>query len=154
MRVPVTIGLLLALPLSLAADIPPKPAYTSDIITLREYVDVRFDAQQKAVEAALASADRAVVKAETASDKRFDSVNEFRKSLSDETATFLPRAEYLQSSKATDEKVQELTSRIAALENRSVTLSQVGGYLVGFFGFIAALISVFLQFRKSPGIHP
>ncbi len=54
----------------------------------------RFDAQEKAVKDALASADRAVNKAETASEKRLDSVNEFRKTLSDQTGTFLTRAEF------------------------------------------------------------
>ena len=54
----------------------------------------RFQAQEKSVKDALASADRAVNKAETASEKRLDSVNEFRKTLSDQTGTFLTRAEF------------------------------------------------------------
>jgi len=50
----------------------------------------RFDAQEKAVIAALAAADRANTKAELAADKRFDAVNEFRQTLTDQTATFIP----------------------------------------------------------------
>lgn len=53
----------------------------------------RFDAQEKAVAAALAAAKEAVVKAEAASEKRFDSVNEFRNTLKDQTATFITRGE-------------------------------------------------------------
>ncbi len=64
----------------------------------------RFDAQQKAlsdssdagkemVNAALASADRAVTKAEVSAERRFESVNEFRATLADQAATFLPRSE-------------------------------------------------------------
>jgi len=126
-----------------------KPAYTSDIITLREYVDVRFDAQQKAVEAALASADRAVVKAETAADKRFDSVNEFRKTLTDETQTFVPRAEYGQAYKALEDKVADLTVRVNANENRSVGSAQTWAYMFGALGFIMAGISFVFQVWKS-----
>ena len=54
----------------------------------------RFEAQEKAVNAALAAADRAVVKAETAAEKLFDAVNEFRAQLKDQNATFLSRAEF------------------------------------------------------------
>lgn len=50
-------------------------------------------AQAKAVDAALAAAKEAVVKAETATEKRFEGVNEFRSSLSDLTATMMSRAE-------------------------------------------------------------
>src|ERR1700679_2961767 len=60
----------------------------------------RFDGQQKAlqdalssaekaVNAALAAADRAVLKAETAAEKRFESVNEFRAVLSNQSATLM-----------------------------------------------------------------
>src|ERR1700690_162736 len=138
-----------ALPfLSLAADVPRQYSNTPDIITLREYVDVRFDAQQKAVDAALASADRAVLKAEVASDKRFESVNEFRKTLSDETATFLTRTEYEHEHKALDEKVTELQNRVAASESRSLGLAQGWAYLVGIFGIAAAVVSGLYQFSK------
>jgi hypothetical protein len=52
-----------------------------------------FHNADKAVQAALASAEKAVNKAETADNKRFDSVNEFRSTLSDQAAQLMPRAE-------------------------------------------------------------
>jgi hypothetical protein len=110
---------------------------------------VRFDAQQKAVDAALASADRAVLKEEMASDKRFESVNEFRKTLSDETATFMPRAEYDAQRKALDEKVQDIQARVQAVENRSIGASTTWAYLVGALGIAAAAISVFMQLKRN-----
>ena len=51
----------------------------------------RFAAAKERVEMALVSSEKAITKAEAASDKRFDSVNEFRKTLSDIVATFIPR---------------------------------------------------------------
>lgn len=85
-------------------------------ISLRQYVEAlfrekdlrdqqRFDAQTTATQAALAAvkeatqaaltaAKEAVVKAENASEKRFEGVNEFRATLSDQAATFISRAEY------------------------------------------------------------
>lgn len=56
-------------------------------------VNAALAAQQSAVNAALVAADRAVLKAETASEKRFDAVNEFRGTLSDQQRTLMPRPE-------------------------------------------------------------
>ena len=94
-----------------------QPNY--DEVRLREYVDIRFNAQEKAVEAALAAqekavaaalaaADRAVAKAERAAEARFESVNEFRGTLTDQAATFLPRREYENAHTAVVEKVEAL----------------------------------------------
>src|SRR6186713_1573425 len=89
-------------------------------VPLREYVDVRFDAQDKAVlsalsaqgkavDAALAAADRAVAKAEAAAEKRFESQNEFRGTLTDQARTFMPRTEAEQSTGAINDKLNALT---------------------------------------------
>lgn len=53
----------------------------------------RFKAQEQAVAFALASAEKAVTKAELAAEKRFESVNEFRNQLKDQTGTFITRNE-------------------------------------------------------------
>lgn len=77
---------------------------TWSLDTLREHLQAllveadkrnqqRFDGQEKAVSAALQAAKEAVTKAETAAEKRFDSVNEFRQQLSDQAASFMPRRE-------------------------------------------------------------
>lgn len=47
----------------------------------------------KAIAAAMASSKEAILKAETASEKRFESVNEFRAQLADQAAGFMSRAE-------------------------------------------------------------
>ena len=61
--------------------------------TLKAHYDQRFIDQDRAVQAALNAAEKAVTKAETASEKRFDAVNEFRAQLADQAQTFIPRAE-------------------------------------------------------------
>ena len=53
----------------------------------------RFKAQEQAVTFALQSAEKAVTKAELAAEKRFESVNEFRDQLKDQTGTFITRNE-------------------------------------------------------------
>jgi hypothetical protein len=53
----------------------------------------RFDAQEKAVAAALAAAKEAVTKAEVATEKRLEGLNELRKMSSDQASLFMPKTE-------------------------------------------------------------
>jgi hypothetical protein len=82
-----------------AVALPGPPAHlvpkTSDwtVDTLKQYYDQRFIDQDRAVTAALNAAKEAVVKAETAANKRFEAQNEFRDQLRDQAATFMPRTE-------------------------------------------------------------
>lgn len=69
----------------------------------------RFEAQEKAVAAALDSAKTAVNKADEAAQKRFEAVNEFRALVTDLIRTLMPRAE-------AEIAVRELSRRIADLE--------------------------------------
>ena len=86
--------------------------------TQTKALDAAFKAAEQAVAVALANAEKATAKAEAAADKRFDGVNEFRKTLSDQTTTFLPRAEYAASSSALSDRVTMSAERVSALELR------------------------------------
>jgi hypothetical protein len=86
--------------------------------TQTKALDAAFKAAEQAVQTALVSAEKAVGKAETAADKRFDSVNEFRQTLSDQTATFLPRGEYDAAYKALADQITAGYERLAAVELR------------------------------------
>lgn len=66
----------------------------------------RFDAQEKAV-----------AKAETAAEKRLDSVNEFRAQLSDQAQTFMPRNEAAILIRALDDKFDVLAGRVDRSES-------------------------------------
>jgi len=63
--------------------------------------------------AALAASEKAITKAEVASDKRFEGQNEFRSQLSDQAATFMPRYEFESSHANLVEKVDDLAQRTA-----------------------------------------
>lgn len=84
----------------------------SDIKKLNILLDERSVAQEKAVNAALKATQEAINKSDTATEKRFEGVNEFRRTLSDQTSTFIPRAEFAASHKGLEEKVTALTDRI------------------------------------------
>jgi cell fate (sporulation/competence/biofilm development) regulator YlbF (YheA/YmcA/DUF963 family) len=91
----------------------------SDVSALREYVDVRFGAQEKAVAAALAAQEKAVAaalaaakeavtKAETATERRFENSNEWRNTIETLQRTYMPRTESVQNWKSIGEKVEAL----------------------------------------------
>lgn len=86
--------------------------------TQTKALDAAFKAAEQAVAVALANAEKATGKAETAAERRFESVNEFRQALTDQTATFIPRAEYEASNKVLTSSVSIANDRAAALELR------------------------------------
>ncbi len=85
----------------------------------RRYED-RFKAQDEKTTLALTASKEAIGKAETATEKRFDAVNEFRGTLSDQAAHLLPRAEADVKFGNFDEKIESLKKEIQGLrESRS-----------------------------------
>jgi hypothetical protein len=128
--------------------------------TQTKAVDAAFSAQQlamttalaaaeRAVQTALSSAEKAVIKAEAAADKRFESVNEFRQTLSDQTATFATRESLDTQMNAMSLRLRELTALVAANSARidSAVAAKAGGkdawmYLTGFIGVAVGVAGV------------
>jgi hypothetical protein len=119
----------------------------------REAVTTAFLSQKEAVNAALAAADRAVLKAELASEKRFESVNEFRGTLADQQRTLMPRAEaeaILRSLEVKlDSAVGTLTEKIETISKAQLATVSLGSgvqfgwqYSVAIIGFILAVLGI------------
>lgn len=102
----------------------------------------QFEAQEKAVAAALAAADRAVAKAELASERRFDSVNEFRATLSDQASRFVTRDEIDARLAPLVEKVNAALSNSSATSQRSAGLNAGWMILVQMAAVAAAVVAV------------
>ena len=66
-------------------------------VTLREYVEIRLEAME-----------RAVSKAEAAADRRFEAVNEMRAMVTDAARSYMPRAEFETAIRAINEKLEFL----------------------------------------------
>ena len=104
-----------------------------------------FSAAKEADAAALAAQDRAVLKAELAADKRFESVNEFRKTLSDQQVTFMPRAEADVAHRAITDKLVALKQSLDGLLAERLGIKGGWGYAVGIIGFLLALATLALM---------
>jgi hypothetical protein len=79
----------------------------------------RFSSMDRNVTAALIAADKAVEKAEKATEKRFEGVNEFRETLRDQAANLMPRAEYDVRHTALSELVTSIGDRLLAMESKT-----------------------------------
>ena len=97
--------------------------------SIHELMEAKFvtfrtliDSNEKQVKLALDAADKAIGKSDAASEKRFDSVNEFRKLVND-VITTLVRQDYLeQALKARDDRIDRLEQR-----NRELELARSSG---------------------------
>ena len=121
----------------------------------------RFDAQQEAVGAALQSAKEAVanalsaakeavIKAETAVEKRFESVNEFRQTLTDQSLTFMNKDAAEIRFKGLEGKIDEVAKRLDAIRSQEVGAGSLWGILLGIAGLIGVIFGVLAFARNRP----
>ena len=120
-------------------------AHVRDLIEERDRrYNERFIAQEKAVEAALTSAKEAVLKAEGAAERRFESVNEFRNTLADQARDLMPRLE-------TEALIKNIEEKVTRLERRDITRSgehtgreNLWAYAVGAVGLLGGVVGIAL----------
>lgn len=104
-------------------------AVTWTVNTLKEHLESKISALEKNVATALAAADKAVTKAETAIEKRFDSGNEIRQAMVDAQGHFAQKEQ-------TDLQFDGVDQRLKAIEQ---TLAAASGKSAG-IGMLAAAI--------------
>jgi hypothetical protein len=112
--------------------------------TLKVHYDTVLAEKDKAINAALEAAEKAVTKAEAASERRFEGVNEFRAALSDQTQTFIPRSEYSSAADSVERRLRLLEAAVSAWGGRSTGLDAGWGYLLGGLGAVGTVVGVML----------
>jgi hypothetical protein len=117
-----------------------------------------INAQADKVALALAASDKAVLKAENATEKRFEGVNEFRAQLTDQANTFMPRLEAEQRTAQNTEKIGavndrliELTRRIDQDAGRGAGHADSTKNLVTIIGIVLAAITVLISIYLATG---
>lgn len=119
----------------------------ADIKQLNILLDERSITQEKAVAAALSATREAITKSETATEKRFESVNEFRAALSDASKEQLTRTEYNAAHIALIDKIDDMKVRLTTFEGinagsqlNKADIYRAVGLGVGILGFILSII--------------
>ncbi len=112
----------------------------------------RFAAMDKSVSNALSAADKAVTKAELATERRFEGVNEFRETLRDQAATLMPRVEYEANHRALSANVAVVGERLNRIESTQFgkreglgLVGQIGLGLMAIISAAAAIASAILH---------
>jgi hypothetical protein len=94
--------------------------FTLWIERLEVFYTRRFEDLDAKTTLALAAADKAVTKAEIATEKRFEGVNEFRSTLADQAARLMPREESLSKFTTIEKDIGALDKEVQVLrEQRS-----------------------------------
>ena len=132
--------------------------YGESFAAAKEAVAAALAAQKELTNAAFASSEKAIVKAEDAQRDYNVRSNEFRGQLDDQAQTLMPRTETNVLIQGINEKVADhskiveiLTSRITAIESRGDGKTQMWHYVVAGVGLllsIAGLISFVLSLNK------
>lgn len=122
----------------------------------RQYAQ-RFSSQQDAVFSALQAAKEAVTKAETAADKRFDSVNEFRQTLAEQAEKFMSKdtgdAKFEAIDKALlilNEKASVNASRLDLIKAAGEGAGALWGYILGGVGLLMMLATFAMNISRRP----
>ena len=141
-----------------------KIYFDEKINLLEERTKERFVAAKENISIALGASREAIVKAETANDKRFDGVNECRETLSDQTATFLPRQEYSVQHQNLIEKIDNLTSalnefktacnsRISAVEAERAGTDKTIPWIIGLATLVLGAVGLLVAHIFSSDHH-
>jgi hypothetical protein len=115
-------------------------------IARKEAINIAIKSVESTASAAQQASEEAVKKAEAASEKRFDSVNEFRKTLTDQATFFATKEEMENRFKTNADKIAELVAWRGRIEGREMgkgeatTSRQVGREFI--VTLIMALIAV------------
>lgn len=118
------------------------------LLSEKEERDVeRFGAQKELSEASMDAANRAVLKAEMASERRFESVNEFRNTLADQQRNLMPRAEAELWFKTLADDVRILKELNIRRTGHGEGISQGWVILVGFLGLVGTVLGIVAALR-------
>jgi hypothetical protein len=110
-----------------------------------------IDAHAGRLVQAIEAADKAVSKAEVATEKRFESVNEFRQTLSDQTRTFISKVEFEALRDTNTARIADLASRLDKTDGKTVGLNAGWVYLLGALSIAATLISLVVLIIRQAG---
>jgi hypothetical protein len=121
---------------------------------LQEQFDRRFSSAESQTNLRIASlehlmvtvnysSEKAIAKADAANEKRFESVNEFRAQMADQSALFISRREVETLSAGMSDKIGTLTDRMNRERGRSTGIVQLAGWICGGVGLLVGLIAIF-----------
>jgi hypothetical protein len=107
----------------------------------------RFLAQEAAQTLALTAQEKAVLKAEAATERRFEGVNEFRQTLADQQQTFIGRSEADARFTSMEEKLSIVIGQVSNADGRRTGADSLRTLIFGLLGAAGVLVAIFFALR-------
>ena len=98
--------------------------------------------QDKRYQQRFDAAEKAAYETKIASEKRFDSVNEFRAVLADQQRLLMPRSEVEVIVRALTEKIDELSKKLAEEKGEGEGFKNGWAYVIAIIGLIATILAI------------
>ena len=121
-----------------------------DEITMRCYVDIRFNELVNLFETKIAANEKAVDLASKTLSARLDLMNEFRSQLKDQSLTFFTRNEHQAYLEKTDADIRMLRESRAQLEGKASQKAVTLSLIIAVFGIVLAVASFMHSFTEKP----
>jgi hypothetical protein len=128
--------------------------FDHSIETLERHINQQFDGMRRELASvaqagvtANAAAKEAVLKAEIATERRLEGLNELRRVIEGNQATLLPRAEAKQRLDGIEGRLDKLEDDATGIASRNRGLADGWSYLVAAVGFAALVIGAVMGFR-------
>lgn len=118
--------------------------------TIREHLNAVIREKDAQYQDRFDSMERAVAKAEVASEKRFDSVNEFRSTLADQQRTLMPRTETEVKFGSVYERLSKLEEIESARHAGGLGVKSGWGWAVAVVALVGATLAILLLTRSGP----
>jgi hypothetical protein len=112
-----------------------------DYITLKEYVDTRFDA----VDIRFAANEKDKELAKDSMEYRLDSMNEFRNALRDTSNNQVTKAEYCAWKTSVEEDIRSLRESRSLLEGKATQSSVNNVIILSVVSLLISLVSILLK---------
>jgi len=145
------IGIIVLIIYLIIASIILAPAQTKtewNVTTLKEHFDYVIQERDKTISQKFQSLELAVTKAEQATEKRFEGVNEFRNTLADQQRTFIPRSEYEAGHMELTKRLDEIKTKADKLENIKQSGNIVWAYVLSGIALFTSVINVSLNYNR------
>lgn len=144
---------------SSATDVSLREYLMAQINAAEQRSDIRFEAMKEQVAAAFDSSQRAIDKADIATEKRFEGVNEFRAALSDQATRFVTtqtlealgdklQAAIERNREDLDALSQRVDLREGVTEGSRLTWGTMAG-LLSAFGILIGVLVVFINWLSG-----
>lgn len=112
------------------------------VTTLYDHFTILLEHQKESSMLARNMADKALQKAELASEKRFESVNEFRSSLNDYVKTLVTKTEFDIHTKNHNNRIEKIEKEIFLAMGQRQGLGAGWAILIGLFGIVGIIFGL------------